>query len=91
MYAQIQAWFEEASEVTDSPMENIKNEVMYDDDINEYFKNNGIRELVTEEKKDDEYYESLRKLYPKLDDLIQEDVYIQKIMKKENKTDKEKE
>jgi len=91
LYAQIQAWFEEASEVTDSPMENIKNEVMYDDDINEYFKNNGIRELVTEEKKDDEYYESLRKLYPKLDDLIQEDVYIQKIMKKENKTDKEKE
>jgi CRISPR/Cas system-associated exonuclease Cas4 (RecB family) len=30
-------------------------------------------------------------LYPKLDDLIKEDVYLQKIMKKEKKTDKEKE
>jgi hypothetical protein len=36
----VQAWYEATSEITNSSMENIKNEVLHDDDINEYFQNN---------------------------------------------------
>ncbi|MEI6773774.1 MAG: hypothetical protein WCL18_02950 [bacterium] len=59
--------------------------------MNEYFKENQIKDIVHEENKDALYYVNLRKLYPEVDKLIDKDQEIQKLMKIKKPTEKEKE
>lgn len=82
---------EYTEKVTASPMDEVKNEVVQHKDVQSYFDKYMDMQLVSDEKKDLAYYESMRKLYPTLDASIQEDPQIQELMKIKNPTDKEKE
>lgn len=91
VYADIQrVALTQVKEWENSSIDKIKNEIVSDKNITEYFKKNQIEDLVDEKDKDAVYYKNLQKLYPEVNALIERDTEIQWLIKKEYKTDDEK-
>ena len=73
-----------------SPMDEMKNDIVKNENVKKYFTDNMQDELVSEAKKTDTYYQGLRKLYPELDKIIEHDPKIQELIHKKDLTEEEK-